>query len=134
MGSLCKKLECANHACKNYRAKLEAIVQDNPKFKGRGGLTQKVIHRLTAAARAAIRMHSTTRNVNQLRQDLRNAPFHVFSDHTNCSPSFCTACSYRQDDVDEPDSEVTATQPDGDEREISPESENDTHVSISEKS
>ena len=127
------KLECANHACKNYRAKLEAIVHDNPRFKGRGGLTQKVIRRLTAAARAAIRMHSTTRNINQLRQDLRNAPFHVFGDHTNCSPSFCKACSNRQDDVDEPVSEVTAIQPDGDEREIIPESENDTHISISDK-
>ena len=61
-----KKLECANHTYKSYRAKLESIVQDNPRYKGRGGLAQKVIRRLAAAARAAIRMHSNKRDVNQL--------------------------------------------------------------------
>lgn len=63
--------------CKNYRAKLESIVQEHPRYKGRGGLTQKVIRRLTAAARAAIRMHSATGNVDQLRKDLRHTIFLV---------------------------------------------------------
>ena len=123
-GPYVKKLECANHACKNYRAKLESIVHDNPRYKGRGGLTQKAIRWLTAAARAAIRMHSSTK-------DLCNAPFHVFGDHTNCSPSFCTARTNSQHDAEEPDSQTTASQPNPDEREMTPESDKDTHVSVS---
>jgi len=52
-------------------------------------LTQKAIRRLTAGARAAIRMHASTRDINQLRHDLRNAPYHVFGEHSKCNPAFC---------------------------------------------
>ena len=65
-GQYIKKLECS---CKSCVAKMEAIVCDNSRFKGNGGLMQKVICRPTAAARAAIRMHSPTRNIHQLRLD-----------------------------------------------------------------
>ena len=78
-----------NHAIKKYRGKLEAIVKDRPHFKGAGKLTQKAIRHLTAGARAAIRMHSPTRNIRQLRHDLRNCPYHVFGEHFNCNPAFC---------------------------------------------
>ena len=37
-GHAIKKLECANHAC---RGALERLVQDNPSYKGNGGLTLK---------------------------------------------------------------------------------------------
>ena len=33
--------KCVNHALKNYRAKLELIVKENPTFKGAGGLIKK---------------------------------------------------------------------------------------------
>ena len=79
LGSTCENLE---HACKNYRAKLESIIQDNPRYKERGGLTQK----LTAAARTAIRIHSSMTDAEQLRHDLQNAPFHVFGDYTQIAP------------------------------------------------
>ena len=36
-----KKIECANHAIKCYRNRLEKIVQDFPRYKGKGRLTQK---------------------------------------------------------------------------------------------
>ena len=36
-GSAIKKQECANHACKCYRAGLEALAQQHPSYKGRGG-------------------------------------------------------------------------------------------------
>ena len=124
-GPYVTKLECANHACKNYRAKLEFIVQEHPRYKGRGGLTQKVIHRLTAAARAAIRMHSKTRKVDLLRHDLRNAPYHIFGDHSNCSASFCKAIGNNEDNpsaADSPEDEMIAVLPDGEVREITPES------------
>ena len=46
-GRFVRKIECVNHAIKNYRGKLEAIVKDRPHFKGAGKLTQKAIRRLT---------------------------------------------------------------------------------------
>ena len=88
-GRYVRKIECVNHALKNYRAKLEAIVKEKPSYKGAGKLTQKAIRRLTAGARAAIRMHAPTRDINQLRHDLRNAPYHVFGEHSKCNPAFC---------------------------------------------
>ena len=36
------KLECTNHAWKCYRGLLERLIQDNPSYKGNGGLTQKM--------------------------------------------------------------------------------------------
>ena len=88
-GRYIQKIECANHALKNYRSKLEAIVKDNKGYKGKHGLSQKQIKRLTSGARAAIRMHSQTRNIDQLRHDLRNGPYHVFGDHSKCNKDFC---------------------------------------------
>ena len=37
---------------------LEKLVQDNPSYKGRGGLTLKMRRRPVSMARCAIRMHS----------------------------------------------------------------------------
>lgn len=48
--------ECANHACKCYRSSLEKLVADNPSYKGKGGLTEKMRKRLTRAAWCAIKM------------------------------------------------------------------------------
>ena len=89
-GIFVTKIECANHACKAYRSRLETVAKDNPQFRGRGSLTKKVIQRLSVGARVAIAKHSKTGNVAQLRHDLRNGPSHVFGDHSQCSPEFCT--------------------------------------------
>ena len=48
-GRAIEKMECANHACKYYRGSLEKVVQENPKYKGKGGLTAKMRQRLTSA-------------------------------------------------------------------------------------
>ena len=42
-GMKVSKVECANHAVKCYRSRLEKIVQDFPKYKGKGRLTQRAI-------------------------------------------------------------------------------------------
>ncbi len=55
-GHAITKLECANHACKCYKGALERLVQDNPSYKGNGGLTMKMRRRLVSAARCAIKM------------------------------------------------------------------------------
>lgn len=56
-GHIVSKIECANHAIKCYRNRLEKIIQDFPKYKGKRKLTKRAISRLTAGARATIKMH-----------------------------------------------------------------------------
>ena len=54
-------------------------------------MTEQKIGRIAAGARAAIRMHAKTGNVDFLRKDLRNGPYHVFGDHRNCNEEFCSS-------------------------------------------
>ena len=93
-GHAIKKLECANHTCKCYRGALERLVQDNPSYKGNGGLTLKMRKRLVSAARCAIRMRSKETDQKQalasLKHDLQNGPLHCFGFHQQCSRDFCT--------------------------------------------
>ena len=110
-GRYVRKIECVNHVLKNYRARLEQIVKDNPRFKGAGRLTQKQIRRLTAGARAAIRMHAPTRNTTQLRHDLRNAPYHAFGDHSKCNPAFCHVRGSVTEEANEENSPNLGTTP-----------------------
>ena len=83
-GFAIKKLECANHACRCYRSALECLVQENPSYKGNGGLTLKMRKRLVSAARSAIRMQSRQTEIDSkkalalLKKDLRNGPMHCF--------------------------------------------------------
>ena len=93
-GRAVKKIECANHACKCYRSGLEKLVQNNPSYKGKGGLTQRMRKRLTSAARCAIKMRSKESDrkkaIKLLEHDLQNGPYHCFGIHDNCSKDFCT--------------------------------------------
>lgn len=92
-GHAIKKIECANHAIKCYRAALEKLVQDNPHYKGKGKLTDTMRKRLTKAARCAIKMRSQItdrkRAVELLRADLHNGPLHCFGVHSECSTDYC---------------------------------------------
>lgn len=109
-GMYVTKIECANHSVKCYRNRLEKIVQDFPKYKGKGKLTQRAIKRLTNGARCAIKINSKDGKVSQLRSDLRNGPNHVFNDHRNCNPYFCKAVapSTSNTTTSPPNSETTA--------------------------
>lgn len=103
-GHAIKKLECANHACKCYRAGLEKLAQENTAYKGKGGLTVRMRKRLTGAAHCAIKMRSKETNRSQalqlLERDLINGPYHCFGHHSRCSPDFCsTARENRQQDT-----------------------------------
>ena len=93
-GRAIKKLECANHACKCYRSSLEKLVQMNPTYKGKGGLTLQMRKKLTCAARCAIKMRSKEddrrKAVKLLEKDLKNGPYHCFGIHNGCSTDFCT--------------------------------------------
>ena len=63
-----------------YRGSLEKV-QENPKYKGKGGLTAKMQQRLTSAAHCAIKMRRHQQNcneaINKLQSDLQNGPYHV---------------------------------------------------------
>ena len=65
-GPFIQKIECANHACKGYRSRLEKLAADHLEFRGRGGLTKRAMQRLTVGAHVAIRMHSKTGIYNSL--------------------------------------------------------------------
>jgi hypothetical protein len=98
-GHAIRNLECANHACKCYRGALEKLVQDNPSYKGSGGLTEKMRKRLVSAARCAIKMRSKEADravgVRRLKEDLANGPNHCFGHHSRCSPDFCSTAKER---------------------------------------
>lgn len=99
-----QKVECANHACKCYRSSLEKLVTNNPSYKGKGGLTEKMRKRLTSAARCAIKMRSQEEDRNVaarlLERDLLNGPFHCFGYHNKCSPDFCSTARQNQHRTD----------------------------------
>ena len=83
-GRRVKKIECANHAIRCYRKSLHDLVDAHPEWKGRNGLSKMKIKKIAAGARE-------TGNVEALRRDLRNGPYHVFGDHRKCSASLCKA-------------------------------------------
>ena len=86
-----KKIECANHICKCLS--LEKCVDENPKYKGKGGLTLKMRKKLACAARSAMKARSqdadVKKNIKLLQQDLLNGPMHCFGYHHKCGPDFC---------------------------------------------
>ena len=88
-GRCVQKVECANHAVKCYRNRLEALCKIHPEYQGRYGLSAVRMRRITHGARCAIKKHSTTRDVAALRHDLRNGIRHYFGDHRQCKSSFC---------------------------------------------
>ena len=130
-GHAIRKFECANHACKCYRSSLEKLVQDNPSYKGRGGLTEKMRKRLVSAARCAIRMRSSEADrhdgVQLLKRDLVNGPNHCFGNHSKCSPDFCSTARERQHNSSLP--QGTAEQPAPVEVEDDPDENNDSQSS-----
>lgn len=98
-----QKIECSNHACKCYRSSLEKLAADNPNYKGKGGLTEKMRKRLTSAARCAIKMRSTESNkaeaIKNLEKDLINGPLHCFGHHEKCSADFCRTVQEKENET-----------------------------------
>lgn len=96
-----QKIECSNHACKCYRNRLEKLANDNPQYKGSGGLTQNMRKRLTSAARCAIKMRSQETDrpkaIKRLERDLINGPLHCFGCHEKCSADFCKTVQEKGD-------------------------------------
>lgn len=82
-----RKMECTNHALKNYGKHLRKIKADTQiNLKGRKLLTQTKITQLTKRAKCSIYEHAKkeNRDVSVLREDLQNGLHHVFGDHSVC--------------------------------------------------
>ena len=88
-GRYVQKVECANHTVKCYWNHLEALCKEHPHYRGRHGLSDAMMKRITHGAHCAIKMHSTTGDVAALRHDLRNGVWHYFGDHKNCNSVYC---------------------------------------------
>ena len=84
-----QKVECANHAIKCYRNRLEELCKSNPDCQGQFGLSRIRMKRITHGACCATKMHSSTGDVAALRHDLQNGIWHYFGDHRQCRSSFC---------------------------------------------
>ena len=101
-----KEFQRINHACKCYWASLEKLAANNPIYKGKGGLTEKMQKRLTSSARCAIKMRSQERNkikgLALIQRDLIHGPYHCFDHHSNCSPDVCQAVRSDCDISEEP--------------------------------
>jgi len=114
-GFAIKKLECANHAVKCFRASLENLVSTNSSYKGRGKLTEAMRKRLTKAARSAIIMRSKETNkqaaVRKLQHDLMNIPLHCFGYHEKCSADFCKTKQQQLNATLQSNSPLLADQP-----------------------
>ena len=95
-GKEVQKIECAKHAVKCYRTRLEQLTKDFPTFRGRGGLTKSVIMKITHGARCAIRQHSVSNDVDKLRKDLRAGPKHYLGIHDICDSSWCSEVGNHQ--------------------------------------
>lgn len=90
-GSSVRKVECTNHALKNYGKHLYKLKKDtNLSLAGRKLLTQNAIECLQKNAKRAIQYHSEhQQNVLLLKEDLNNGLLHVFGDHTLCREEIC---------------------------------------------
>jgi hypothetical protein len=87
------KLECANHITRNLHDGLRKLVSNKHyslrchQLLGRG--LPLSIDRFVKGIRTAIKECTKTNNVQVLRKDLTNAPYHVLGRHLNYRPFYC---------------------------------------------
>ncbi|XP_054265988.1 uncharacterized protein LOC128988593 [Macrosteles quadrilineatus] len=109
-GRFVTKVECANHMtrclsdglhklCTNTKFPLESrkILTSVPE-----GKTITRLERLVKGVRAAIKHAGPTRSLQDialLRQDLKNAPNHVFGDHSVCRQTYCVNQSDEEENM-----------------------------------
>lgn len=87
------KLECANHITRNLHDGLRKLVANKHfpihlrKILNSG--SPSPLERLVKGVRTAIKECGKFQNVDVLRKDLKNAPYHVLGCHTSCRQAFC---------------------------------------------
>lgn len=89
-GTCIRKIECVNHAIKNYGKYLYNIKKDsNVAISIRKLLTQTKIQALQKVAQSAIYNHCINKNRQEFIEDLKNGPLHVFNQHEKCKDYYC---------------------------------------------
>jgi hypothetical protein len=91
-GSDVRKIDCTNHALKNYGKHLRKVKADKTtELSGPKLLTLKKIEALTRRAKCSIYKHAKKEqpDVQQLQLDLKLSLHHVFGDHSGCRESIC---------------------------------------------
>lgn len=91
-GHKVRKIECTNHALKNFGKNLRKIKSDTHiNLNGRKLLTLQKIKLLTKRAKCTIYEHAKKeeRDLATFRNDLRNNLHHVFGDHEQCRAEIC---------------------------------------------
>lgn len=82
------KIECANHMTRCVSDKLHKLAHNTSYplaarkllLEKKNGISR--LERLIKGVRTAIKNNKN--NVDSLRAELRNAPFHIFGNHENC--------------------------------------------------
>lgn len=104
---LVEKIECTNHLLRNYCTKLDELTRNtNYPLKFRK-VVQNNILRLRRSATGAVKHISSEdsktfqQKVIQLKQDLLNAPHHVFGEHSLCKSYYCKKLTENVESVEE---------------------------------
>ncbi|CAH1110927.1 unnamed protein product [Psylliodes chrysocephalus] len=85
-----EKIECKNHAVKNYGKALYKLQKDTKlNVEGRKLLTVSKIKELQNISKRII-YENVNKTVDILKTELENGPNHVFEDHFSCSENYCT--------------------------------------------
>lgn len=91
-GSDVSKIECRNHTVKNFGKALYKVKGDSRvSAEARKLLTANKIKELQDFCIRAIFSNAHNMDVESLKKDLQNGPYHVFGIHTNCSEQYCSS-------------------------------------------
>lgn len=83
------KIECVNHAIKNYGKALYKIKSDTAvNVEGRKLLTVDLIKKMEKVAMKVIYVNACG-DIEKLKIDLSNGPNHSLNDHSKCEPHYC---------------------------------------------
>ena len=102
-GMKVQKVECMNHVLKNLTSKLLQIYMPNGSDGNRVPLSERknlnsAIPRIRSGVKGAIIYNNeNSLSWKGLRDDILNVPRHVFGEHSECKPYFCTGP--KQDEV-----------------------------------
>ncbi|CAG9771313.1 unnamed protein product [Ceutorhynchus assimilis] len=88
-GNEVRKIACKNHIIKNYGTALYKLKNDTTiAAAGRKYLTVNAIKDLENIGTKAIYINAHG-DVDNLKTDLENGPYHVFGNHLTCNPLYC---------------------------------------------
>ena len=99
-GRQVKKIQCANHKVKCFTGTLYKICKITTLDSKSRNLLKSNIPRLKRDVRSAIRYcHENSDSIQDLQNDLKNLPHHIFGDHSKCRDYFKDLCNKKEHNV-----------------------------------